>query len=87
MRRMRGLLLVFALMLVIPCLMPYDGFAHHADQAVESVQVEEPMNTSVSYFRESGVDNSRVWMAFAMAVVAAVPALTYGKQTQFSVNA
>lgn len=86
MRRISSLLLVFALMIAIPCMMPFDGFAHQTQAVAEEARVQT-VETPVVHFVGSGVDNSRVWAAFAMALVAAAPALTYGKQTQFSVNA
>ena len=86
MRRISGLLLVFALMIAIPCMMPFDGFGHRTQAVAEETQVEMAEVPEVR-FAGNGVVNSRVVAAFAMALVAAMPALTYGKQTQFSVNA
>ena len=65
MRKMSTLLIVLALMIAIPCLMPFNGFEHTANEAtaVETMAVHA--------YAKSYANDANVVIAFAMAAVAA----------------
>ena len=65
MRKMSTLLIVLALMIAIPCLMPFNGFGHTANEAtaVETMAVHA--------YAKSDANDANVVIAFAMAAVAA----------------
>ena len=65
MRKMTALLVVLALMVAIPCLMPFNGFEHTANEAT----AVETM--SVHAYAKSNANDVNVAIAFAMAAVAA----------------
>ena len=65
MRKMTALLVVLALMVAIPCLMPFNGFEHTANEAT----AVETM--SVHAYAKSNANDATVVVAFAMAAVAA----------------
>ena len=65
MRKMSTLLIVLALMIAIPCLMPFNGFEHTANEAT----AVETM--SVHAYAKSNANDANVVVAFAMAAVAA----------------
>ena len=62
---MSTLLIVLALMIAIPCLMPFNGFEHTANEAtaVETMAVHA--------YAKSDANDANVVIAFAMAAVAA----------------
>ena len=62
---MSTLLIVLALMIAIPCLMPFNGFEHTANEAT----AVETM--SVHAYAKSNANDANVVIAFAMAAVAA----------------
>ena len=65
MRKMSTLMIVLALMIAIPCLMPFNGFEHTANEAtaVETMAVHA--------YAKSDANDANVVIAFAMAAVAA----------------
>ena len=65
MRKMTALLVVLALMVAIPCLMPFNGFEHTVNEAT----AVETM--SVHAYAKSNANDVNVAIAFVMAAVAA----------------
>ena len=65
MRKMSTLLIVLALMIAIPCLMPFNGFEHTANEAtaVETMAVHA--------YAKRNANDANVVIAFAMAAGAA----------------
>ena len=67
MRKMSTMLIVLALMIAIPCLMPFNGFEHTAANEAQTAVSE-----SVHYAaNNANANNSHVAVAFVMAAVAA----------------
>ena len=68
MRKMSTLLIVLALMIAIPCLMPFNGFEHTANEAtaVETMAVHAYAKSNAN-----DANDANVVIAFAMAAVAA----------------
>ena len=65
MRKMTALLVVLALMVAIPCLMPFNGFEHTANEATAVV-------TMIGHsYATRNANDVNVAIAFAMAAVAA----------------
>ena len=65
MRKMSTLLIVLALMIAIPCLMPFNGFEHTtANEAQTAV-------SGSFHYAADNANNGHVAIAFVMAAVAA----------------